>query len=129
LPVEGIEDARFVVARLDGQVVGCAGIEVWGTHGLLRSVAVVPGRRGQHIGEALAADRLAWARSERLADISLLTTSASQYFGRLGFSPIAREALPPELARSTQLGLSVCSSATAMTISCVPFVGAPSGMA
>jgi arsenate reductase len=134
LPDEGIDDARFVIARIDGQAIGCAGIEVWnghgddlrGAHGLLRSVAVAPTRRGQHIGEALVADRLAWARGERLADISLLTTSASLYFGRLGFSPIAREALPSQLARSTQLGLSVCSTATAMTIPCVPFDGAPS---
>jgi N-acetylglutamate synthase-like GNAT family acetyltransferase len=129
LPVEGIDGARFVVARLDGQFVGCAGIEVWGQHGLLRSVAVAPDRRGRHIAEALVADRLAWARGEGLADISLLTTGASPYFGRFGFSPIARAALPPELARSTQLGLGVCSTATAMTISCVPVGGGPSGRA
>lgn len=138
LPGEGIEDARFVVARIDGQVVACAGIEVWGSHGLvrtdgvrgargmLRSVAVAPDRRGAHLGEALVADRLAWARSMGLASVSLLTTSAALYFGRLGFSPIGREALPPELARSTQLGLGVCSSAAAMTISCVPPGPSPS---
>jgi arsenate reductase len=127
LPADGLADARMAVARIDGEVVGCAGVEVWGadggeprgSHGLLRSVAVAPDRRGQRIGEALVADRLAWARAEGLADVSLLTTSASLFFGRLGFTPIERSALPPDLVRSTQLGLGVCSTATAMTISCV----------
>jgi len=118
LPDDGLADAHLVVARLDGELVGCAGIEVWGTHGLLRSVAVAPARRHQHIGEALVADRLGWARAERLATVSLLTTGASLFFGRLGFRPAARDALPPELARSTQLALGCCASATAMTISC-----------
>jgi arsenate reductase len=126
LPPDGLADARMIVARLDGQVVGCAGIEVWGAHGLLRSVAVAPQHRGHHIGEALVADRLAWARGEGLADVSLLTTGASVFFGRLGFAPVERAALPAALARSTQLGLNVCASATAMTISCVPAGGAPS---
>jgi amino-acid N-acetyltransferase len=116
LPLDGLADARMVVARLDGEVVGCAGIEVWGAHGLLRSVAVAPAHRGKGIGEALVADRLAWARGEQLASVSLLTTGASIYFGRLGFVPVARDQLPRELRSSTQLGLGVCASATAMQL-------------
>lgn len=129
LPADGLADARLVVARLDGELVGCAGLEVWGEHGLLRSVAVAPAHRGRGIGEALVADRLGYARGEALASVSLLTTGASLFFGRLGFSPIARDALAASLARSSQNGLGVCASATAMTISCVPSPRAPSGRA
>jgi amino-acid N-acetyltransferase len=99
---------------------------VWGENGLLRSVAVAPAHRGRGYAEALVADRLAYARGEALVDVSLLTTGASVFFGRLGFAPIARDALPAALAKSTQLGLGCCATATAMTISCIPAGGAPS---
>jgi amino-acid N-acetyltransferase len=124
LPVDGLEDAAFAVARIDGELVGCAGIEQHGEHGLLRSVAVTGAQREQHIGEALVADRLAWARSQvrdevagtrPFASISLLTTGAEAYFARLGFAPIDRAALPTELAASSQLKLPACSRAVAMT--------------
>jgi arsenate reductase len=127
LPLDGLDDARVVVAWIDGELVGCAGLEPWSVHGLLRSVAVAPSHRGLGIGEALVADRLAVARADGLVDVSLLTTGASLYFGRLGFSPVARDQLPAALARSTQLGLGVCSTATAMTISCIPRGATPSG--
>jgi len=117
LPVEGLADARLVVARLDGELAGCAGLEVWGAHGLLRSVAVTPAHRGKGLGEALVADRLAWARGEGLESVSLLTTGASLFFGRLGFTPVARDQLPPVLAGSTQLRSGCCATATAMTVS------------
>lgn len=126
LPANGLADARLVVARLDGEVVGCAGLEVWGDHGLLRSVAVATAHRGKGLGEALVADRLGWASGEGLESVSLLTTGASLFFGRLGFSPVERAALPADLARSTQLGLGCCATALAMTISCVHPEAAPS---
>ena len=127
LPLDGLTDARMVLARHDGELVACAGLEVWGTHGLLRSVAVAPAHRSRGYAEALVADRLAYARGEGLADVSLLTTGASVYFGRLGFAPVARDQLPAEVRRSTQLGLGACSTATAMTISCIPPGTSPSG--
>jgi protein-tyrosine-phosphatase/N-acetylglutamate synthase-like GNAT family acetyltransferase len=124
LPLDGLADAfphGFAVARVDGELVGAAGIEVWNEHALLRSVAVAPSRRKQHIGEALVADRIAWATAQlpSLATVSLLTTGAENYFARLGFRRIERGELPASLAGSTQLQLSACSTAVAMTISCV----------
>jgi arsenate reductase len=127
LPGDGLDDARLVVARLDGELVACAGLETWGEHGLLRSVAVARTHRRRGYAEALVADRLAVARAERLVDVSLLTTGASLYFGRLGFTPVGRGQLPAALAQSTQLGLGVCATATAMTISCIPRDARPSG--
>ncbi|HEX5063377.1 MAG TPA: GNAT family N-acetyltransferase [Kofleriaceae bacterium] len=125
LPLDGLDDAfphGFALARIDGALVGVAGVEHHGDHdGLLRSVAVDAPYRGKHVGEALVADRLAWAKSQlgcaaapRFATISLLTTEADQYFERLGFQRIARDELPAALARSTQLQISRCSSAVAM---------------
>lgn len=124
LPLDGVDDAfphGFALARIDGTLVGAAGVEHHGVHdGLLRSVAVAASHRGQHIGEALVADRLAWARSQlvgeaaRFATMSLLTTGADRYFEQLGFQRIARDELPPTLQASTQLQISRCSTAVAM---------------
>ncbi len=119
LPIDGLDDgfpSGFAIARLAGELVAVAGIEVWGDHGLLRSVAVAPARREHRLATAVVADRLAWARARHLASVSLLTTGADRYFARFGFAAVARAALPAELARSTQLALPQCSTAVAMRL-------------
>jgi arsenate reductase len=126
LPLDGLDDAfphGFAIARLAGVLVGCAGLEQWEDRALLRSVAVAAAHRKQHFAEALVADRIAWANSlltddatgtRAVASVSLLTTGASGWFERLGFSRIPRDQLPAALAGSTQLTLPQCSSAVAM---------------
>jgi amino-acid N-acetyltransferase len=117
LPLDGLDDAfprGFVLARIGGVLVGAAGIEAWGPHALLRSVAVAASHRKQHIGEALVADRLAWAKAQSLTSVVLLTLDADRYFERLGFQRIARDELPAELQRSTQLQIPRCSTAVSM---------------
>lgn len=126
LPLDGLDDAfprGFAVARLDGELAGAAGLEQWSGRGLLRSVVVADAHRGKHLGEALVADRIAWARSlvrgvdtEPVASISLLTTTAAPFFERLGFERLDRAELPAPLAKSTQLQIQQCSSAVAMQL-------------
>ena len=138
LPLDGLDDAfpgGFAIARREGAVIGAAGVEVWGEHGLLRSVVVADAQRKQHIGEALVADRLAWANARvadavvatrPMASVSLLTGDADRFFARLGFARIARDQLPAALAKSSQLQISACSTAVAMTIPCVHPARGPS---
>lgn len=125
LPLDGLADgfpAGFAVARIRGELAGVAGLEVWGDHALLRSVAIAEPARGTHLGEALVCDRLAWAKSQAkapyghgsIASVSLLTTSAERYFARQGFTRIDRAQLPASLAASTQTQLPACSTAVAM---------------
>ena len=47
LPIVGVKEQLegFVVARRESQLIGCAGVEVYGTDGLLRSVAAAPNHR------------------------------------------------------------------------------------
>jgi amino-acid N-acetyltransferase len=115
LPLDGCGETHFAVARTAGELAGVAGVERHGAHGLLRSVAVAPAYRGRHVGDALVADRVAWARSDGSQTVSLLTTGADRYFERLGFARIDRAQLPAELLRSTQLAIPACSTAVAMT--------------
>jgi arsenate reductase len=117
LPLDGL-DACFphdvILARIDGTLVGAAGLERWGAYGLLRSVVVAEAHRGKGIGELLVRERVAVASADALSAIYLLTMGAATYFERFGFSAIAREALPGSLAGSTQLALPACSTAMAM---------------
>jgi protein-tyrosine-phosphatase/N-acetylglutamate synthase-like GNAT family acetyltransferase len=111
LPLPGLTDqfpAGYVVAD-DGSMVGLAGLEVHGEHGLLRSVAVDPGARDQGLGRALVADRLAHARALGLASVFLLTTTAPGFFAGLGFQRCERDRAPAAL-RATPEFAGVCPS-------------------
>jgi len=112
LPTDGLGDQfpdAYVVAESDGRVVAAAGIERHGTWGLLRSVVVAADRRGTGIGERLVRERLDWARQSRLDAVYALTTTAADYFPRLGFSAAPRDGAPEELKASREFA-SVCPS-------------------
>lgn len=120
LPLDGLEDqfgvGYVVAARREGRVVAAAGIEVHGSDGLLRSVVVVPPLRGLGLGEALVQDRLAWARARGLRSVWLLTTTASDFFDRLGFVRDERAAAPAALQASTEF-----AGACPATAACLRF--------
>jgi amino-acid N-acetyltransferase len=117
LPEEGLEDqfpAAFVAARADGLLIGTAGLESHGPHGLLRSLAVAPPYRGRGLGEALVRDRLARARELGLASVHLLTTTAAGFFERLGFRAMERAAVPPEIRATRELAAICPETASVM---------------
>lgn len=110
LPSAGAADQfprAFVVAKRDGALVGCAGLEVYGRMGLLRSVAVRADAQRGGLGRALVADRVAAARRLGLDAVVLLTTTAADYFPTLGFIPMDRASVPEPLASAPELA-SVC---------------------
>jgi len=111
LPADGIEDqfgeAYVVGVRREGRIVGLAGLEVYGSEGLLRSVVVVPPLRGLGLGEALVGDRLARARTLKLTSVWLLTTTAAGFFDQLGFTRVERTSAPPALQASKEFSV-VC---------------------
>lgn len=117
LPVEGVEEqfgSGYAVATEEGEAVGAAGVERYGRFGLLRSVVVAPAARNRGVAELLVRDRLAWAGTEGLEAVYLLTTTAARYFARLGFETVERDDLPLEIRDSREFA-SVCpSTAVAM---------------
>jgi len=119
LPAAGVLDQfpyAYVLARRDGEIAGVAGLEMYGTSGLLRSMAVAPALRRSGIGRTLVADRLTTARERGLDAVYLLTTTAAQFFQRLGFSPMLREEVPRGLARSPEFAHACPDAATCMVL-------------
>jgi protein-tyrosine-phosphatase/N-acetylglutamate synthase-like GNAT family acetyltransferase len=124
LPLDGLDQLGadkfpegFAVARVAGQreIVGTAGIERWGMSSLLRSVAVARPHRGNHIGEALVADRVGYARNHGVEELYVLTQGEERFFERSGFTKRDRANLPKEIRKSTQVTLPACSTAVAMS--------------
>ncbi len=104
LPLTGVADHfdSFLVAEYDHEIVAAAGLEVYGQWGLLRSVVVSPRVAGRGIGGELTARVLRRARELALRGVYLLTTTAADYFRRLGFDDVARAEAPPELRCSPE---------------------------
>jgi amino-acid N-acetyltransferase len=78
LPLQGLADHfpdGYLVAERAGALVACAGLEVYGGSGLLRSVAVLPELRREGLGRVLVSELLDRARELRLDAVYLLTTT------------------------------------------------------
>ena len=115
LPDGGVTEnfpGGYVVADSGGELVGAAGLEVYGSAGVLRSVVVAPTQRGSGLGLALSADRIVAARAQCLDAVYLLTTTAADFYLRLGFRPCPRSEVPAAVASSVEFA-SICPSTAA----------------
>jgi amino-acid N-acetyltransferase len=118
LPIEGLRGRfpeGYVVAQRQGVLVGVAGVELYDDVALLRSVAVVEGRRSLGVGRSLVENRLGFAKARGVERVFLLTTTAESYFSRLGFSPANRAEVSPALAASAEFA-SACPTSAACLV-------------
>ncbi len=119
LPTEGVSErpSDFLVARdADGKVIGCIGLERYGSVGLLRSAAVTRGCQHSGIGSRLTFALLDRATKQGLTELALLTTTAQDFFARFGFRKARRDEYEEKLGRSPEWRLGCCSSAVLMKI-------------
>jgi amino-acid N-acetyltransferase len=116
LPIDGLADhvRTAFVAREAGRIVGVAGLEAYADGGLLRSVVVDPEFRGTGLGRRLVNAVVDLARGRQLPAIYLLTTTAAEYFPKLGFVAIAREHVPAGVRQSVEFVSACPASASAM---------------
>ena len=99
----GSGPARFF-ALVDGdRWCAVGGIEVYGRHGLLRSVVVPPDARGKGYGCEIVERLLREMAARGVRDAYLLTTTAADFFAHLGFVAIDRAAAPPAIAATAQV--------------------------
>ena len=83
---EDVQD--FLVAELDGTVVGCGALHVlWADLGEVRTLAVHPDHAQHRIGRQLLDALIATARELGLSRLFALTFHTG-FFGRAGFVPI-----------------------------------------
>ena len=91
LPARSIEPFidTFMVAELDGALVGVGGIEVYGDTAVLRSVAVDDALRGTGVGHGLSVRLTGLAYLHRVNDIYLFTGEAWRFWEKQGFTEIS----------------------------------------
>jgi arsenate reductase (thioredoxin) len=116
LPLDGVEPPLGDAWVVAGDVVAVAGVERYGSYGLLRSVAVAAAQRSHGIGARMLADRIAWSRATGLHALYLLTTTAESYFARVGFVGVPRAEAPPEIRASGEFAHACPHSAAFMRL-------------
>jgi len=90
-------DHYLVLVNAAHVVSGLVGLEVRGTAGVVRSVAVEPSARGRGQGRRLIEAVRARARRERLTDLFLVTYTQRDFYARLRFSPVSVDDCPDEV--------------------------------
>lgn len=118
LSVPGVREhlSDFVVAELDGALVGAMGLEHRGADALLRSAVVREGQRGRGIGGAMFRALVRDATSRGVRTLYLLTTSADGYWSRVGFAQVPRAEVPEGVRESEEFKGACPASASAMRL-------------
>ncbi|MEM5277609.1 GNAT family N-acetyltransferase [Cupriavidus taiwanensis] len=102
-PLLGGDQDAFHVAELNGEIIGCAGVERFDDVAVIRSVAVLPKYRQQGVATHLVSAVLMRARAQGARRAVLATSHAPSYFSRYGFTLISAETLPAAVRASHTL--------------------------
>lgn len=111
LPAQSI--SGFLVADASGRVEGVVGLETENDVGLLRSLVTSAAMRGRGLGRQLVAAAEERAKSMGIASLWLLTTTAAEYFERLGYRQVGRGDAPAFI-RNTRQFRELCPEAATL---------------
>lgn len=105
LPIDDIYEEKpliFFGCREAGRLIAVVGVEKGSRTALLRSLAVAPEARGRGLARRLVAfvEHLNAARDVQA--LYLLTTTAADFFRRLGYVDTARERAPDSIRAGAQ---------------------------
>lgn len=119
LPTDDLSNVArsyFMVCAEGTQINGVIALEpLTGQCGMLRSLVVAPDARGRGIGHALVETVEAQARSQQMAEVFLLTTSADGFFSKMGYERLTRESVPECVKAHAQFRTICPASAVVMT--------------
>lgn len=119
LPTEGVAQdfTDFIIVRANERVVGCVGLEKYGSYGLLRSLAVAPDFQGHKLSIQLVSQLLTYAQANLIDRVALLTNTAADLFIRhFSFERIDREQLGSIFAASPEWNLPRCAQAICLIL-------------
>src|SRR5574343_639036 len=105
LPVGDISSAcstQFFGIRVDGALAAVVGLQLYNHVGLLRSLAVVPSLRGLGLAKLLVSFAESYAASKGIDELFLLTTTAEQFFLKLGYVPASRATAPTVIQATSE---------------------------
>jgi len=94
--------ANFIECSVEDETLAVVGIEVHGSDGLLRSLAVMPQAQGMGYGNALVEKIEALAKDRNVNTLYLLTETAEHFFKRFGYEKIDRDLAPASIAMTNQ---------------------------
>lgn len=110
----GGANQRFIVACEGARLIGCAGLQVAGQDGLVRSMAVHWTRRNAGLGSKLHRRLLFEAVLAGVRTLYVVTTTAEDFFAGHGFRKIAAHEVPPALQASEEFTAFVPGGSTVM---------------
>lgn len=97
-------------------LVGSGGLELYDNLALLRSLAVSPELRGQQVGKEIVSQLLEAAKQRDISEVYLLTQTASFFFQKMGFKPVARENVPDAIQKSSEFATVCPASADVLVL-------------
>ena len=117
LPVDDLNEADRLFFRFDmaDSPVAYGGLELLGDAALVRSVAVLPHKRGLGFGRQVTDTLLDRAAALGAHQAYLLTTTAAPFFERLGFVRIERANAPASVLATREATALCPSTATILT--------------
>lgn len=105
---------RFFLAYSGAESIGCGGVELYDSDGLLRSIVIREAHRGQGYGTRLCDELEDYARANGIQMLYLLTTTAAAFFRDRGYDEVSRETTPPCIQQTTEFTDLCPSSAVCM---------------
>ena len=108
----GLQFWRF--STQDDVPAGFGGIEVHGADALMRSVVTLPPLRGRGVGQGIVRALEAEAIVMKCGAVWLLTTTAREFFGKLGYAAVDRADVPGAIRATAQFSSLCPDSATVM---------------
>lgn len=111
LPVEDLGEDTLLYGLYEDQehLIGTAGLEIYGSVALLRSVSVISGKRQKGYGRYLVKGIETVAATNGVQQLFLLTTTAAIFFQHNGYKVIERDTAPLAIRNTFEFS-SLCPS-------------------
>jgi amino-acid N-acetyltransferase len=104
------ENVELFSLEMDSEIIGTAGLEIFGRIGLLRSLSVLESQKGKGYGFLIVQKLESYVKTKNIKELYLLTSTAKDFFEKkCKYELIERINVPIEIQSSQQFS-SICPS-------------------